>query len=736
MRGPGASRTLPILALLLLLAMSLRAQQSDDAFDRIKRATVFIYQAEDRAGDLIVKCVSSGTLISADGLIVTNAHSALQSRRCDGDTLIASLNVELDEPPVPKYRAEIFSADAGLDIAILRIARELDGRLIAPGDLPILPFADIGDSGGVALDDNLAFAGYPDLGNEPVAIVRGTAAAFIAEPAGGSRAWLKTLTRIPGAMSGGGAYNSAGQLVGVPTSAPVAGEGENCRVIDDSNRDGRVDGADVCVPVGEAISAIRPIQLAQSLIRGARRSLQVEQSSGAGELAPPLHPPRISRPLFSPAIVDRMPSTVVGSLPANTNSLYFFFDYDNMTPETIYELRVSRDGRPEQSFSLPPVRWSGQERGLWHIGSRGLAWANGAYEFTLLVDGAAAASQRIVIGGEPRGAGQFSDIVFGILTGDGMLAGNGSILPVGAIASARFLFANMADGVDWAAIWYFSGAEFARAQDRWSDGAQGSKVISVQPQGGLLPGFYRLELYVAGALSATSDFVVAGEQRGPLPDIFSNVRYSVAGDPVSARRAQAASSFPGGVAALYALFDWRRIAAGTPWTLRWLVDDQVFYQTAAPWQSLESGSDFTLALANPPDGNYKLQLLVNGLQLVEAEAIVGIGQLPIDRLAQYEGTVLSGRVLDAATGRGVPSVAIVLISAEFTAEEFEWRGDQVYALATSDRNGDFQFALPLAYDTPYSVVIETDGFIPLAADGFQFGADQPFADITIELARG
>ncbi len=726
-----------VLLSLLLIGRALAQTRFDLELDRIKRATVFIYQTKSLDDDLVIKCVSTGTLISADGLIITNAHGVVAGDQCDGDNLIVSLNVDLSEPPIPKYRAEIARADEGLDIALLRIARELDGRLIAKGELPILPFVNVGDSEAVSIDDNLIVAGYPDLGNRPVAITRGTVTAFIAEPTGGSRTWFKTRAEIPGTMSGGGAYNTEGQLIGIPTNAPLRRPvtAANCRFIDDTNRDGLINSSDSCVPTGDFISTIRPISLAQSLIRGARLGLDIEIESAEPE-APPINPPRVSRLLFAPSLQGRMPSTVVGSMPANTRSLYLFFDYDNMTAETVYEMRVTLDGIPNTVFSLPPVRWSGGRRGLWYIGGREQAWANGAYEFTLLLNGANAGSQQILVGGGAANTGHFSDIVFGTLDRDGTLVGNGSILPLGSIAYARFLYANMAAGTPWSAIWYYAGGEVARTADAWREDSHGATVISLAPANGLLPGRYRLELYIAGALSATSDFVVAGQQGSPLPEIFGNVRYTSADNPVAARTAPAASSFPASTAFLFALFDWQQIAAGTPWTLRWLVDDQAFFQTTMPWMSVNAGNDFTVSLLNPLGGNYRLQLLVNNLLLVEEEATVGIGQLPIDRFAELEGTILSGRVIDAATRSGIPSVTIVLISEDYAASEFEWTQEQVVALATTDRNGAFQFARPLAFDTPYSVVIEADGYIPHAADEFQFSADQPYVDITIEMVRG
>ena len=741
MRRSPLMQKLLIVIWLALAAVTSRphAQISQDLdLDRIKRATVFIYQVQSISRDLIIKCVSSGTIVSADGLILTNAHSVVPGGVCDGDSLVVALNINLSEPPIPKYRAEIISAEPGLDIAVLRITRELDGRLIAAGALPPLPFVDTGSSQQVDIDDNIIVAGYRDIGNQSVTVTRGTVNAFIEEPRGGRRAWFKTRADIPGSMSGGGAYNTRGQLIGIPTSAQIRGLGSeaNCQRIGDTNQDGLINSSDHCVPTGDFISTIRPIRLAQSLLRGAALNLHVEAHSLPSQLSAPTGSPAFSRLFFSPSAVDGQPSTVVGSLPANTNSLYLFFDYHNMTAETVYELRVTRDGIPDATFSLPPVHFAGGRHGLWHIGSRDQVWPNGAYQFTLFINGLAAGSQQILIGGAPLDQPGFSNIVFGTLDLQGNLLGNGSILPSGNIASARFLYANLRAELPWSAIWYYRGGEVARSQDLWPSAGHGSSVVSLQPTGGLLPGDYRLELYLSGALTATADFTVAGQAGGPLPAIFSNARHSSAGSVFAAMDAPVSSSFPASIGRLFALFDWQQIAAGTDWTIRWLVDGLPFYERHASWLTLESGSNFALSVANPPEGSYMLQLLLNNLQVLQSEAIVGIGQLPIDRLAEGAGAVLSGRVIDAATGQGIASVTIVLITEDYAADEFEWRQDQIADLALSDRKGEFRFARPLAFDTPYSVLIEAQGYLPLSADGFQIKSEQPNVNITIELVRG
>jgi len=701
--------------------------QSSSVFDldRVRQATVFILQVQNIGDDLVITCVGSGTIVRYDGLILTNAHNTVRSESCPGDTLIVALSVDPDTPPVPRYRAEIAQADIGLDIALLQIRRELDGRLIEIDSLPSLPFVELATSDAIALDDTITVVGYPGLGNEPVATASGTITGFIAERRGGDVSWIKSSAVIPGSMSGGGAYNRNGQLIGIPTTAPVNPEttGTTCLLLEDTNRDGFVNNNDRCVPVGDFINALRPVTFARSLIRGASLGLSVETITTSQFRATPTGAPTFSRLFFAPSVVNGFPTTVVGSLPAGTNSLYLFFDYANMTPETVYELRVNLDGVPDQTFSLSPVRWSGGEQGIWYVGSRGQPWANGIYEFRLFINGVAAGSQSIVIGGAAEESAGFNNIVFGIQDLQGNVIGNGYVLPTGSIASARFIYQNMVDGTPWTVIWYYNGNPIpgARTDDVWRDGLNGSKTVSLQPQDGLVPGTYRVELYIENRLAATSDFIIAGAQEGAFPRIFTNAHFATADTSIEAVEAPALSSFPNGVDQLFALFDWEQIAPGTLWTMRWLVDNEVFYEQTVPWSIPESGSNFVTQLTaegSIPDGVYQFELFLSGVQLASESAQVGIGQLPIDRFAQAEGTELRGKIVDAFTQEGISGASFILISEDFAVADFVWDIEQTYAIATTDRNGDFRIDRPLQLDTPYSVLITVDGYLPVAADGF------------------
>jgi hypothetical protein len=705
------------------------AQETTFNLERIQQATVLIIQAE--GDDLTTRCVGSGTIVRPDGIILTNAHNTVESAICPGETLIIALTTDTNEPPIPKYRAEIVQLDAGLDLALLRITQEFDGRAIDPTTFPILPFVDLAEDNTVALDDTLTFVGYTSLANDPVQAIRGAVRGFLAEPSGGEKSWIKTttITPISGIMTGGGVYNALGQLIGIPTSAPLSlsSLGETCILLEDTNDDGFVNNDDACIPIGDPISVSRPVTFARPLIRSATLGLEVEILTAPRFQSIPLDRPQITRVFSSPSVVDNIPSTVVAQLPAGTTSQYLFFDYANMTAEMVYEVRVSVDGIPNPTFSLPSVRWSGGERGLWYLGSSGQPYPNGVYEYRIFVDGVALATYTLTIGGPVLTSPTFSNIVFGLLDVAGNLTGNGYVLPSGTTAIARFIYTNMQPELTWTAIWYYNGTELTRVTDTWglAKGASGSDSISLQPQGGLPIGTYRVELYISSVLSTTGDFVIAGAQEGVLPAVFSNISF------IRARANQApigepATTFPDGANTLFARFDWQQLLPGTRWRLQWLVDETVFYQVVGPWSSPESGSQFTLRLTAPdgvPDGSYTLRLYVNDVLLQTATVSVGIGQLAIDRLAQASGVQLRGRIIDAETQQGIAGATFILISDAFSIEDFTWSQDQIYALATTDREGYFQIDRPLQLESPYSVLVVVNGYLPLSADGFTVTAE-------------
>ena len=228
----------------------------------------------------------SGTIISPDGLILTNAHVVLSDRFYQVKKLIVSLTVAEDAPPVPSYYASIVQADEPLDIAVIKPYQDLQGNILNY-QLLDLPFVPLGDSDTLKLGDEIKILGYPGIGGETITLTTGEVSGFTAEEPYGNRAFIKTSGTIAGGNSGGLAVNAQGELIGVPSQVGSGGwntEYVDCRALFDTNRDGYIDNKDTCVPTGGFINALRPINLAMDLVRAASLGeVAIVAGSVAGE---------------------------------------------------------------------------------------------------------------------------------------------------------------------------------------------------------------------------------------------------------------------------------------------------------------------------------------------------------------------------------------------------------------------------------------------------------------------
>ena len=195
------------------------------------KGTVQIYITATIGGQEQPVGWGSGTIISKDGLILTNAHVAMPSAPglgvyesdptppVDPEDLVVALVGAEDEPAVPTYRASVISADGYLDAAVIRIDRDFEGNRISPSslDLPTIP---IGNSDAVRVGDPLTVVGFPGIGGNTLSLSSGRASGFLGDDRIGARAWVKTDAVVSQGNSGGLAANEAGELIGVPTRGP------------------------------------------------------------------------------------------------------------------------------------------------------------------------------------------------------------------------------------------------------------------------------------------------------------------------------------------------------------------------------------------------------------------------------------------------------------------------------------------------------------------------------------
>jgi serine protease Do len=347
----------------------------------------------------------SGTLISADGLILTNGH-VVDNRKNEYETLQIALTVVTDEPPDVKYTAEIQTVDYAIDLAVIKITKTIGGNAVHD----TFPFVKVGDSDKVNIGDNLQILGYPGIGGETITFTRGSVSGFTSEHSVGNRAWIKTDATIAGGNSGGLAINDAGKLIGVPSTVGSGSQGQtvDCRFLSDTNGDGTIDSKDTCVPVGGFINGLRPVNLAKALIADAESGTayvspyQQDNGAQATPVGGTFDTSNISfkNITFSSDVTsDDQPVDTVVSFPSAPPNVCAFWDYSGMQDGMSWDADWYIDGTLDKQGSIIGNTWAGGGSGNWWVcvtDQNGLP--DGAYEVVLQVEGNPQAASALYAG--------------------------------------------------------------------------------------------------------------------------------------------------------------------------------------------------------------------------------------------------------------------------------------------------------------------------------------------------
>jgi S1-C subfamily serine protease len=182
---------------------------ADVDWDLIARSVVYI--------EALSPCEwrGSGTIVLDGSFILTNEHVS-SNGRCD---LRVGLTTDSSSTPDPTIRAEVVVSDPDIDLAIIRMVDSAGAPLIMDGHEPVSI-----DYSPIKLGDVVATVGYPALGapdmGMTITLTRGAFAGF--DYADGE--FYKTDAEMRGGVSGGGAFDELGKLIGVPTAGLVDAE--------------------------------------------------------------------------------------------------------------------------------------------------------------------------------------------------------------------------------------------------------------------------------------------------------------------------------------------------------------------------------------------------------------------------------------------------------------------------------------------------------------------------------
>ena len=683
---------------------------------QIIRSVVQIVAVEEGSGGRVnTKWGGSGTIISADGLILTNCHVALPSAMYSGkqysyDALVVGLTTRSDEVPSFTYLAEVAQYDPDLDLAVIRIVKSLDGTPLDRSKLS-LPFVPVGDSDSIEIGDPISILGYPAIGGDTVTLTTGNVSGFSRERGFEGRAWIKTDATIAGGNSGGTALTEDGKLVGVPTRIGVTDDTNiDCRPMSDTNGDGAIDQRDTCVPVGGFINALRPVNLATQLIQAAARGLAPRPTPVGKRTAPAsTGTASVSRLFFAPEVFgEDQPLTVVESFPSGTQEMYLFFDYEGFVDGTSWQPILTFAGK-EYEDTWQARGWAGGSSGNWWISLSGEPLDDGAYELSLYYDGRNLGSAKTSVGGATRAMPTFSSIAF---SAEGQ---EGYAFPVGTKKlEATFEYENATQATRWSYIWYYEGKAVASDEGNTLSAKSGTGALSLTKATGFDSGAFRLELYIGDALACTSDFSVRGEAAGTR-DVFGPITFAPRlardGTPIDA-----GTALDSGIAELHGIFSYQGMKDDWEWGRRWSIDGEDVVDSTDAWDGGADGDLYDVWISTReealPDGAYNLELEVEG-QLVQSGSVtVGTPSAKVTPTALPAARLLDihGSITDGDTGRGISGAAFIVLKPGISHSAFTWTEAEVHTSAEADARGYYELPQPLVRGETYTMLVGARGY--------------------------
>ncbi len=205
---------LTLMVVLLVPTLAVAAQStglSSQEIEDIAQSVVLI-GALDNNGEYISS--GSGTVIDSEGLILTNRH-VVEGGVDYGIFLIDDIR----EEPQLAYYASVIGVSPDIDLAVLEIDRDENGRRLRRSNSPDIPALIPNDKTNVGISDDVWIFGYPGIAEGRLVVTEGTITTIENGEVAGEELEALYLTdaEISPGNSGGLVVDAKGKFIGIPT---------------------------------------------------------------------------------------------------------------------------------------------------------------------------------------------------------------------------------------------------------------------------------------------------------------------------------------------------------------------------------------------------------------------------------------------------------------------------------------------------------------------------------------
>ena len=300
---------------------------------------------------------------------------------------------------------------------------------------------------------------------------------------------------------------------------------------------------------------------------------------------------------------------------------------------------------------------------------------------------------------------------------------------------AVFDFDRFKNGREFKFTWYLDGEQLFEDTADWDAGARGSYWVNVFNDEVLPDGLYTLELQYDDVLLACGSFAL-GQGTGTSTATAKIGPLTFSSGQEDDQPIDEGTQFSSGTEEIFAFFDYSGMTDGAEVRQVWTIDGEDGLDTTDAWNAGAAGSYWISVNSSDglPDGQYELELSVDGKVAQTGQFSIGGGDQPI----ADEGVTVTGTVVDAnRKSRSIEEAMVIFLYPGTDIDE--WAStqdqDQVFSTGLTDADGWFQLSEPVMPGETYPVIVLAEGYRPVAEQAFTIPEDatSPYElDVTME----